>query len=103
MKSTHCRVSFCSRCRFYDSEGRRGGVCGQLGVPVKGGWAACSLALPVFSDLPVDLQPRGFLPQPIELDFAEVMLDAALLEAVLDVPSVYGYQAADAKPALART
>ncbi len=103
MKSTQCRVSFCSRCRFYDSEGRRGGLCGQLGVPVKGGWAPCSLALPVFSDAPVDLQPRGFLPQPIELDFAEVMLDAALLEAVLDVPSAPGCQAVDVKPALART
>ncbi len=103
MKSTQCRVSFCSRCRFYDLEGRRGGLCGQLGVPVKGGWAPCSLALPVFSDFPVALQSRRFLPQPIEFDFAEAMLDAALLEAVLNAPSVSGYHAAEATPVLART
>ena len=103
MKSTQCQVSSCSRCRFYDSEGRRGGLCGQLGVPVKGSWAPCSLASPVFSDFSPDLRSGGFAPQPMELDFAEVMLDAALLEAVLDAPSAPGYQAADAKPALART
>lgn len=39
----------CRSCRFYTPEGRRGGHCQQLGVPVRGGWSACSLALPPFA------------------------------------------------------
>lgn len=31
------------------SEGRRGGLCQQLGVPVSSSWKACSLALPPFA------------------------------------------------------
>ncbi|MEO0540966.1 MAG: hypothetical protein AAFZ80_08885 [Cyanobacteria bacterium P01_A01_bin.105] len=37
-------VSACGQCRFYSLTGRRGGECGQLGVPVKAGWTACCLA-----------------------------------------------------------
>jgi len=39
----------CRSCRFYTPEGRRGGNCQQLGVPVRSGWSACSLALPPFA------------------------------------------------------
>ena len=42
-------ASACKSCRFYTPEGRRGGNCQQLGVPVRGGWKACSLALPPFA------------------------------------------------------
>lgn len=42
-------TSACKSCRFYTPEGRRGGNCQQLGVPVRGGWTACSLALPPFA------------------------------------------------------
>ncbi len=37
-------VSKCRHCRFYQPEGRRGGACSQLGVPVQSGWNACSLS-----------------------------------------------------------
>jgi hypothetical protein len=37
-------VSSCRHCRFYGSEGRRGGQCQQLGVPVQSHWKSCSLA-----------------------------------------------------------
>ncbi|MGK7927394.1 MAG: hypothetical protein AB4290_19495 [Spirulina sp.] len=37
-------TSTCRCCTFYSPEGRRGGICQQLGVPVKGCWKACSLA-----------------------------------------------------------
>lgn len=40
----------CRRCRYYTLEGRRGGHCGQLNVPVQGKWSACSLAAPVFME-----------------------------------------------------
>lgn len=41
--------SACRYCRHYNVEGRRGGMCKQLGVPVRGTWKACSLALPPFA------------------------------------------------------
>ncbi len=40
----HCRY-----CRHFVPEGRRGGNCEQLGVLVRGGWKACSLAIPAFA------------------------------------------------------
>lgn len=49
MKSLNEAISACRHCRFYQSEGRRGGGCQQLGVPVQGSWKACSLAIPPFA------------------------------------------------------
>ncbi|MEM8830925.1 MAG: hypothetical protein AAGE96_16430 [Cyanobacteria bacterium P01_G01_bin.19] len=37
-------TSACRYCRFYKPEGRRGGSCQMLGVPVQSSWKACSLA-----------------------------------------------------------
>ncbi|MEA5469548.1 hypothetical protein [Spirulina sp. 06S082] len=42
-------TSACRCCTFYSPEGRRGGMCQQLGVPVKGCWKACSLAAHPFT------------------------------------------------------
>lgn len=92
MKSAQCQVSFCSRCRFYNPEGRRGGLCSQLGVPVESHWTSCALAMPVFAASQVDLEPLNLLPQPIDLDFAEVTFDTALLEAALEAPSASRYE-----------
>jgi hypothetical protein len=41
----------CRYCKHYAPEGRRGGICGQLGVFVQGQWAACRLVLPTLGDL----------------------------------------------------
>lgn len=49
MKTRNFSTSACRACRFYQPEGRRGGLCQQLGVPVSSGWKACSLALPPFA------------------------------------------------------
>jgi hypothetical protein len=87
MKSAQCRVLSCSRCRFYAPEGRRGGQCSQLGVPVESRWAPCSLAVPVFAPPLVTMKPLDFLPQPLDLGFAEVSREAALLEASLEAPA----------------
>jgi len=48
----------CRFCSFYHSEGRRGGTCEKLNVPVRGFWRACSLAVaPTRADsLPSSLQ-----------------------------------------------
>lgn len=99
MKSEQCRVSFCSRCRFYAPEGRRGGQCSQLGVPVNSRWAPCSLAMPVFSAPLVEMKPLDFLHQPLELTFPEVLLETVLLEAALEAPSVPGHLTKTTYPA----
>lgn len=49
MKSVKDAISACRHCRFYQIEGRRGGDCQQLGVPVQGSWKACSLAAQPFA------------------------------------------------------
>lgn len=48
MKSSEFCTSSCRRCRHYSPEGRRGGHCQQLNVPVQGSWRACPLAMPIF-------------------------------------------------------
>lgn len=102
MKSAQCRVSSCSRCRFYAPEGRRGGQCSQLGVPVESRWSPCSLAVPVFTPPLVAMKPLDFLPQPLDLGFAEVSLEAARLEASLEAPAGTRYPEKAFPPAPAR-
>ncbi|MBW4540477.1 MAG: hypothetical protein KME43_15225 [Myxacorys chilensis ATA2-1-KO14] len=41
-------TSACRHCRHYLPQGRRGGHCSQLDVPVQGRWKACAIAAPVF-------------------------------------------------------
>ncbi|MCY7385131.1 MAG: hypothetical protein LH628_21640 [Microcoleus sp. CAN_BIN18] len=41
-------TSACRHCRHYTPEGRRGGVCDLLSVPVQSQWKACSLAVSAF-------------------------------------------------------
>ncbi|MBD1831708.1 hypothetical protein H6F61_03160 [Cyanobacteria bacterium FACHB-472] len=49
MKTVNSMTSACRYCQYYKPEGRRGGVCQQLGVPVRASWIACSLALKAFA------------------------------------------------------
>lgn len=44
MKEINFVASACRYCRFYNSEGRRGGQCQMLDVPVEGSWKACTFA-----------------------------------------------------------
>lgn len=48
MKEINFSTSACRHCRFYEPEGRRGGSCQMLGVPVQSSWKACSFASPPF-------------------------------------------------------
>lgn len=48
MKEPHRITSACRYCRHYCPEGRRGGLCSQLGVQVQANWKSCSFALPPF-------------------------------------------------------
>ena len=49
MKQIKSFTSACRYCRYYQPEGRRGGMCQQLGAQVQGSWAAWSLAIPPFA------------------------------------------------------
>jgi hypothetical protein len=49
MKTETFGTSTCRCCHHYKPEGRRGGTCQQLGVPVRGCWKACSLGMPAFA------------------------------------------------------
>ncbi len=49
MKTSNFLTSSCRFCRYYQTEGRRGGMCQQLGVPVRAEWKACSLAAAPFT------------------------------------------------------
>ncbi|BAY31759.1 hypothetical protein NIES2107_36450 [Nostoc carneum NIES-2107] len=80
MKPNKFLTSACRYCRHYNPEGRRGGMCQQLGAPVQGSWKACSLALPPFApswetledawslpDATPVVVPGGNLPSELEL------------------------------------
>ena len=62
MKSIEIFTSACRNCRFFSPEGRRGGVCQQLGAPVRGNWKACSLAVPPFAPSWETLEDAWSLP-----------------------------------------
>lgn len=49
MQTANFITSSCRYCRFYKTEGRRGGTCQQLGVPVQPHWKACVLAAHPFN------------------------------------------------------
>ncbi len=49
MNTSGNSVSACRLCQHYNPEGRRGGFCGKLDVPVSPAWEACSLAAHPFA------------------------------------------------------
>lgn len=49
MKDATNIISSCRHCLFYEIQGRRGGQCRQLGVPVRGCWKSCALAVSPFA------------------------------------------------------
>jgi hypothetical protein len=64
-------TSACRHCRHYMPEGRRGGLCQQLSVPVQGQWKACSLAVSPFGsslenieEIPLWQEQVATLPEP---------------------------------------
>ena len=86
MDANQLDVSCCQRCRHFTLEGRRGGHCSQLNVPVQGGWTACSLASPVFLETvnTVTQSPMATWPQGLKVsnhDFDPAEQDC-LVEAV---------------------
>lgn len=69
MKTLNPLTSACRYCRYYNPEGRRGGMCQLLGVQVHGSWNACHLAIPAFAPSWENLEQMMKLPdaQPVAL------------------------------------
>jgi hypothetical protein len=53
MERVNETISTCRYCRFYQIEGRRGGFCQQLGVPVQAKWKTCAAATSAFAQADV--------------------------------------------------
>ncbi|HEY9824625.1 MAG TPA: hypothetical protein V6D19_04195 [Stenomitos sp.] len=71
MKTTLQSDLACRLCQHFAPEGRRGGTCQALDVPVHGEWNACPLLKLQFSQCPervtVLSPPKPVLPQPVAL------------------------------------
>ena len=65
MKEINFATSACRYCRFYKPEGRRGGSCQMLGVPVESSWKACTFATPPFDTTLKKLEDIFHLEAPI--------------------------------------
>lgn len=67
MKPLNFLNSACRYCRCYKPEGRRGGMCQMLGVPVQGNWKTCTLALPAFASSWEGLERIMILPNEVSM------------------------------------
>lgn len=70
MKTANFLTSSCRYCRYYQSEGRRGGNCQQLGVAVQGQWKACMLAASPFNSVWEDLEKIVDLENALSLTYS---------------------------------
>jgi hypothetical protein len=52
MQTSTCDGFACSKCRFFQPDGRYHGNCDRMNVSVQGEWRACHLAIGVFDPLP---------------------------------------------------
>lgn len=66
----------CRYCRYYQAEGRRGGLCHQLNVPVQAQWKACTLAARPFGTAWDNLEDVVHLEHAYSLDPQTVAIDA---------------------------
>jgi hypothetical protein len=81
MKTANFLASSCRYCRYYQSEGRRGGNCQQLGVAVQGQWKACTLADSPFNSVWEDLEKIVDLENALSLTYS----DKSSVESVVQV------------------
>ena len=70
MKRVDFLSSSCRHCRFYRPEGRRGGVCQKLSVPVDSNWKACTLADSPFTNSLKSLEEIVHLETAFSLKYA---------------------------------
>jgi hypothetical protein len=87
MKNIKYLTSACKYCRYYQPEGRRGGMCQQLGAPVQASWKACSLALPPFAPSWERLEDVWSLPDATPVLISEINKPVTLTEEVVSCTS----------------
>jgi hypothetical protein len=68
MKKASFSATACRYCRYYNPEGRRGGSCQKLGVPVQSNWNACLLASSPFETTWENLEEILLLENSFSLD-----------------------------------
>lgn len=79
MSTISPKVSTCRHCLYYQVEGRRGGNCHQLGVPVQAQWKACPLATSCFVESSGMLD-EDLLYQPAIAPVMEVIPTVAMVD-----------------------
>jgi hypothetical protein len=75
MKTANFITSSCRYCRYYQAEGRRGGTCSQLNVPVQGQWKACALAAKPFAGPWENLEDVVYLEHAYALTSKDVLVE----------------------------
>jgi hypothetical protein len=94
MKTSTFSTSSCRHCRYYRTEGRRGGTCQQLGGLVQAEWKACALAAHPFAHacdklVGVALLESSFaLEFPGNRDFSEEIVAHPAVKSSLPTPSL---------------
>ena len=78
MKTEPLLTSVCRYCSYYKPQGRRGGMCKQLGVPVQGKWKACVLATPPFSSSVMNIEEIMLLENSLSVSCSD---DCSIIEA----------------------
>lgn len=90
MKTTNCFTSACRYCNSYQPQGRRGGMCEQLGVPVQAQWKSCNFAKSPF-DSPLEeiaLLERIFISNSSNYDTLDLKNNSSDLEFSLNEQEV---------------
>ncbi|WP_139324959.1 hypothetical protein [[Limnothrix rosea] IAM M-220] len=80
MNSKNCSISTCKTCRYFRTEGRRGGTCEQFGTFMDPAWNACPLGVAAFETVPKEVQPIEVLEHSFTLEFAGESMVQALTE-----------------------
>ncbi len=87
MKNIKYLTSACKYCRYYQPQGRRGGMCQQLGAPVQASWKACSFALPPFAPSWEKLEDVWSLPDATPVLISDINKSATLTDEVASCTS----------------
>ena len=67
MKSPNCAVSTCKSCLHFQTEGRRGGTCGQFDTFAAPHWEVCPLAVSAFEQMSDEGPTFSSVEQPFRL------------------------------------
>ena len=71
MEKANFLTPACKFCCHYKPEGRRGGACQKLGVPVQSSWKACIFSSSPFTKTWENLEEIIYLEHSLSLDCSE--------------------------------